>query len=81
MLSKFALHLGIFLMGLVARGRFNKFSWIECYRNHCLTIKVTNPNILLLGDSIIAALAQYQIVWKNIFVTICNEFGYWRWSY
>ena len=28
-------------------------------------MKVTNPNMLLLGDSIIAGLAQYKIVWKK----------------
>ena len=54
-------------MALIARGRFNKSSWIECHRNHCLTIKVINPNALLLGDSIIAGLARYQIVWKKYF--------------
>ena len=58
-MSKSALRLGLFFMALIARGRFNKFSWIECHRNHGLTIKVTNPNTLLLGDSIIAGLAQY----------------------
>ena len=61
-LSKSALRLGIFLMALNARDRFNKSSWIECHGNHCLTIKVTNPNTIPLGDSIIAGLAQYQTV-------------------
>ena len=57
-------------MALIARGRFNKSSWIECHRNHCLTMKVTNPNALLLGDSIIAGLARYQNVWKKYFVSL-----------
>ena len=57
-------------MTLNARGRFNKSSWIECHRNHCLTMKVTNPNTLLLGDSIMAGLARYQIVWKKYFVLL-----------
>ena len=33
-------------------------------------IKVTNPNTLLLGDSIIAELARYQIVWKKYLVSL-----------
>ena len=57
-------------MALNARGRFNESSWIECHRNHCLTMKVTNPNTLLLGDSIIAGLARYQNVWKKYFVSL-----------
>ena len=69
-LSKSALHVGIFLMASNTQGNFNKSSWIECYCNHCLTMKVTNPNMLLLGDSIIAGLAQYQIVWKKYFVSL-----------
>ena len=66
----FALRLRIFLMALIARGCYNKSSWIECHRNHCLTIKVTNPNTLLSGDSIIAGLARYQTVWKRYFVSL-----------
>ena len=69
-LSKSALYLGIFLMASNTQGNFNKSSWIECYCNHCLTMKVTNPNMLLLGDSIIAGLAQYQIVWKKYFISL-----------
>ena len=46
------------------------FSWIECYCNYCLTIKVINPNTFLLGDSIIAGLNQYQFVWKKYFVSL-----------
>ena len=69
-LSKSALRLGIFLMALNVRERFNKSNWIECHRNHCLTMKVTNPNMLLLGDSIIAGLTRYQTVWKKYFVLI-----------
>ena len=57
-------------MALNARERFNKSSWIECHRNHCLTMKFTNPNALLIGDSIIAGLAQYQNVWKKYFVSL-----------
>ena len=57
-------------MALIARGRFNKSSWIECHRNHCLTMKVTNPNAFLLGDSIIAGLARYQNIWKKYFVSL-----------
>ena len=57
-------------MALIAQRCFNKSSWIECHRNHCLSIKVTNPNTLLLGDSIIAGLARYQIVWKKYFVSL-----------
>ena len=34
------------------------------------TMKVTNPNTLLLGDSIIDGLARYQIVWKKYFVSL-----------
>ena len=67
---KFAIHLGLFLMDLIARQRFNKSSWIECHRNHCLTIKVTIPKTLLLGDSIIAELVRNQIVWKRYFVSL-----------
>ena len=57
-------------MALNARGRFNKSSWIGCHRNHCFTMKVTNPNTLLLGDSIMAELTRYQIVWKKYFVSL-----------
>ena len=57
-------------MALNARRRFNKSSWIELHRNHCLTMKVTNPNTLLIGDSIIAGLARYQNVWKKYFVSL-----------
>ena len=58
------------MIAFIARGRFNKSSWIECHRNHCLTIKVRNSNTLLLGDSIIAGLAQNQIKWKKYFVSL-----------
>ena len=71
-MSKSALRLGIFLMALNTQGRFNKSSWIECHRNPCLKMKVTNPNTLLLGDSIIAGLPRYQNVWKKYFVSL-NE--------
>ena len=57
-------------MALIGRGHSKKSSWIECHRIHCLTIKITNPNTLLLGDSIIAGLARYQIVWKKDFVLL-----------
>ena len=57
-------------MVLIAQGRFNKSRWIECHCNHCFTIKVTNPNMLLLGDSIIAGLARYQIARKKYFVSL-----------
>ena len=57
-------------MALNARGRFNKSRWIECHRNRYLTIKVTNPNTLLLGDSIIAGVVRCQIVWKKYFVLL-----------
>ena len=57
-------------MALNARGRFNKSTWIERHFNHCLTMNATNPNTLLLGDSIIAGIAQYQIVWKKYFVSL-----------
>ena len=33
-------------------------------------MKVTNRNMLLLGDSIIDGLARYQIVWKKYFVSL-----------
>ena len=69
-MSKSDLRLGLFLMALIARGLFNKSGWIECHRNHCLTIEVTNPNTLLLGCSIIAGLARYQIEWKKYFVLL-----------
>ena len=46
--------------------KLDKLSWIECHRNDCLTMKDTDPNTILLGDSIIAGLARYQIAWKNI---------------
>ena len=69
-MSKSALRLGIFLMALNARGRFNKSSWIECQRNHCVTIKVINPNTLPLGDSITAGIATYQTVWEKYFVSL-----------
>ena len=64
------LRLGMFLMALNARGRFSKSSWIECHRNHFLTMKVANPNTLLLIEFIIAGLARYQIVWKKYFVSL-----------
>ena len=57
-------------MALNAWGCFSKSSWIECHRNYCLKMKVTNPNTLLLGDSIIAGLARYQNVWKKYFVSL-----------
>ena len=57
-------------MALNARERFSKSSWIECHHNHCLKMKVTNPNKLLLGDSIITALARYQNVWKKYFASL-----------
>ena len=57
-------------MALNARGRFDKSSWIECHRKHCFTMKVTNPNKPLLGDSIIDGLAHYHIVWKKCFVSL-----------
>ena len=69
-MSKSALFLGIFLIVLNARGRFNKSNWIEFHCSHCLTIKVTNPNTFLLGDSIIAGLAWYQIIWKKYCVSL-----------
>ena len=55
-------------MALNAREHFNKSSWIEGH--HCLTIKVTNPNKLLLGDSIVAGLGLYQAVWKKYFESL-----------
>ena len=54
----------------MALNALNKSSWIKCHWNHCLTVKVTNPNTLLLGDSIIAGLARYQIIWKKYFVSL-----------
>ena len=69
-MSKSALRLGIFLMTLNAQLRFGKSSRIEFHRNHCLTIKVTNPNTLLLRDSIIAGLARYQTVLEKYFVSL-----------
>ena len=60
----------MFLMALNARGRFNKSSWIQCHRNHSLTMKVTNANALLLGNSIITGLARYQIVRKKYFASL-----------
>ena len=57
-------------MALNARGRFIKSSWIKCHRKHCFTMKVTNPNTPLLGDSIIDGLRRYQIVWKEYFVSL-----------
>ena len=67
---KSALSLLLFFMVFIAWGCFNKYSWIESQRNRYLTIKVTNPNTLLLGDSIIAELARYQIVWKKYLVSL-----------
>ena len=32
--------------------------------------QVTNPNTFLLGDSIIAGLARYQIIWKKYCVSL-----------
>ena len=61
-----ALRSGIFLIGLNAQGH----SCIEWHRNHCLTMKVTNHNRLLLGDSIIARLARYQTVWRKYLVSL-----------
>ena len=69
-MSRSALHLEIFLMALNARGRFNKSRWIECHRNRYLTIKVTNPNTLLLGDSIIVGVVRCQTVWKKHFASL-----------
>ena len=69
-MSKSALRLGIFLMTLNAQLRFGKSSRIEFHRNHCLTIKVTNPNTLLLRDSTIAGLARYQTVLEKYFVSL-----------
>ena len=79
-----ALRSGIFLIGLNARGH----SCIEWHRNHCLTIKVTNHNRLLLGDSMIARLARYQTVWRKYLVSLnkmnlgisgdCVEYLLWR---
>ena len=57
-------------MTLNAQLRFGKSSWIECHRNHCLTIKATNPNTLLLRDSIIAGLVRYQTVLEKYFVSL-----------
>ena len=57
-------------MALIARVRFNKSSWIKHHCNHSLTMKVTSPNMLLLGDSIIAGLARYHIVWKKYFALL-----------
>ena len=57
-------------MALNARRRFNKSSWIEYHGNHCLPIKVTNPNTFLLGDSIMTGLARYQAVWEKYFVLL-----------
>ena len=68
--SKSSLRLGLLLMVLIAGGHFNKSSWIKCHCNHSLMIKITNSNMLLLGDSTIAGLAQYQIVWKIHFVLL-----------
>ena len=67
---KSVLRLGLFLTALIARVRFNKSSWIKRHCNHCLTMKVTSPNTLLLGDSIIAELARYHIAWKKYFVLL-----------
>ena len=69
-MSKSALRLRIYLIALNARGHFNKSSCIEGHHNHCLTIKVTNPNKLLLGDSIVAGLGRYQAVWKKYFESL-----------
>ena len=33
-------------------------------------MKITNPETLLLGDSIIAGLARYQNLWKKYFVSL-----------
>ena len=57
-------------MALNARGRLNKSSWIECHCMHCFTMKVINPNTLLLGYSIIDGLARYQVVWKKYFLSL-----------
>ena len=57
-------------MALNARGRFNKSSWIECHPKHCFAMEVTNPNTLLLGDSIKDGLARYQIIWKKYFLSL-----------
>ena len=59
-----------------ARERFNNSSWIECHCKHCFTMKVTNLNTLLLGDSIIDGLSQYQIAWKKYFVSNAMNLGF-----
>ena len=46
------------------------YVWEYCHCNHCFTIKVSNSNILLLRDTIVAGLTRYLIVWNKYFVSL-----------
>ena len=59
-------------MVLTPSARFNKISWIENHRNHCVIARSRTVQSLLLGDSIIAGLKLYDNVWKRYFSDTLN---------
>ena len=57
-------------MTLIPTEHFYKSDLVEYHSNHCFKIKVSKPNILLLGDSIVAGQSRYPNVWNEYFAQI-----------
>ena len=57
-------------MAFIPTERFCKCNWIEYHRNHCSMINDAKPNTLLLGDSIVAGLSRYPIVWRRLYIAM-----------
>ena len=45
----------------------NKVGWHKTYNNLDNLAKRLHPSVLLIGDSIVAGLSRYQMVWKKYF--------------
>ena len=48
-------------------GRKNKVGWYKTHKNLDILAKRLHPSVLLIGDSIVAGLSRYQMVWKKYF--------------
>ena len=59
-------------MALTLSTQFNKISWIENHKNHCVIAKSNTVKSLYLGDSIIAGLKRYDNMWKKYFSDTLN---------
>ena len=51
----------------------NKVGWFKIHQKHICLTKRIQQTTLLIGDSIVAGLTQYQNIWKKIFQVSKNS--------